>query len=90
VSNISEIDDALSAALMALSAAQAVLRKGVSTHDLDVLRKADLTDALPRASRSTDASSKALAALDDLERRTARLEAGRDIDSQVRKTWTIS
>jgi hypothetical protein len=86
VSNIAEIDDALSEALHALSAAQAVLRKGASTHDLDVLRKSDLIDALPRASRSDDV----LAKLDEANRRLDRLEAGRDMDSQsLRKTHTI-
>jgi hypothetical protein len=86
VSNIAEIDDALSEALHALSAAQAVLRKGASTHDLDVLRKSDLIDALPRASRSDDV----LAKLDEANRLLDRLEAGRDMDSQsLRKTHTI-
>jgi hypothetical protein len=81
--NITEIDDALSAALMALSAAQATLRKGASTRDLDVLRKADLDP--PRAS---DAVTKALDTLADAEQRLERLEAARDIDAQMpRKTW---
>jgi hypothetical protein len=89
VSNISEIDDALSAALHALSAAQAVLRKSLPGRSIDVLQKSDLFD--PRASRSDDASTKALAALDDLERRTAAIEgARRDMDAQTtRKTYQI-
>jgi hypothetical protein len=89
--NIAEIDDALSAALHALSAAQATLRKGASTRDLDVLRK---LDDQPRASTAlvgrdgSGAIAKAATALADLERRVARQEAQRDLDAQypARKT----
>ena len=70
--NITEIDDALSAALMALSAAQATLRKGASTRDLDVLRKLDNE---PRASDAYDPAKRALGILDDAERRITALES---------------
>jgi hypothetical protein len=79
--NISEIDDALSNALNALSAAQLTLRKGASPRELDILQKAFLGDD-PRAS---DAMRAAQDAQDDLKRRLDHLEAGRDMDSQVRK-----
>jgi hypothetical protein len=71
--NISEIDDALSNALNALSAAQLTLRKGASPRDLDILRKAHLGDD-PRASRG-DAVKRAQAVIDDLNARMDRLEA---------------
>jgi hypothetical protein len=80
--NISELDDALSTALHALSAAQATLRKSLPGRGIDILQKSDLLDALPRASRSDDASAKALAALADAERRVVQLEASRDLDAQ--------
>jgi hypothetical protein len=48
--NITEIDDALSAALHSLSAAQAVLRKSLPGRSIDVLQKAD--GLHPRASAS--------------------------------------
>jgi hypothetical protein len=54
----------------------------------DVLRKAD--GLHPRASRSDDVSAKALATLAAAERRVVQLEASRDCDAQVRKTWTIT
>jgi hypothetical protein len=87
-----EIDDLLSAALSAVHAAQAALRKGASPRDLDVLRKSDLSDDhRPRASRSDDVLARTLDALADLERRAAAIEGARDMDSQTaRKTWTIS
>jgi hypothetical protein len=84
--NISEIDDALSNALNALSAAQLTLRKGASPRELDILQKAFLGDD-PRAS---DAMRAAQDAQDDLKRRLDHLEAGRDMDSQPRKTYSIS
>jgi hypothetical protein len=83
--NITEIDDALSAALMALSAAQATLRKGASTRDLDVLRKLDNE---PRASDAYDPAKRALGILDDAERRIERLEAQRDLDAQHERRKT--
>jgi hypothetical protein len=89
--NIEEIDDALSNALNALSAAQLTLRKGASPRDLDILRKSDLTDQ-PRASTAMqggDALKRAQDAMDDLHRRMDRLEAGRDMEAQTtRKTYT--
>jgi hypothetical protein len=89
--NIAEIDDALSAALHALSAAQATLRKSLPGRSIDVLRKSDLIDALPRASRSDDVLTRTLATVADLERRAEAIEgARRDMDAQtVRKTYTI-
>jgi hypothetical protein len=79
--NIEEIDDALSNALNALSAAQLTLRKGASPRDLDILRKSDLTDQ-PRASTAMqegDAIMKAAQdAMNDLDNRLARLEAAQD------------
>jgi hypothetical protein len=65
VSNLAEIDDALSNALIALHAAQAVLRKGAAPRELDVLRK---LDELPRANGDAIAK-RGLDALADLERR---------------------
>jgi hypothetical protein len=83
-----EIDDLLSAALSAVHAAQAALRKGASPRDLDVLRKAN--GLTPR--RSDDATAKAATvALADLNRRLDKLEAGRDMDSQTpHKTYSVS
>jgi hypothetical protein len=77
VSNISEIDDALSAALHALSAAQAVLRKSLPGRSIDVLRKSDLSDdhLPPHAFVPPDPATKALAALDDAAKRLDRLDA---------------
>lgn len=78
--NITEIDDALSAALNSLAAAQAVLRKSLPGRSLDVLRK--LSDAEPKVDP--------LALLDDAERRIERLEAARDLDAQHRKTFPLT
>jgi hypothetical protein len=61
--NISELDDALSAALNSLAAAQAVLRKSLPGRSIDVLRKTELADAEPRA--NGDDFVKALALLED-------------------------
>jgi hypothetical protein len=76
--NIEEIDDALSNALNALSAAQLTLRKGASTRELDILQKAHLGDD-PRASTAMQGSDalmkRAQAAMDDLNARMAVLEA---------------
>jgi hypothetical protein len=84
--NITEIDDALSTALHALSAAQAVLRKSLPGRSLDVLRKDALSE--PRASAASDPKERALALLADAERRIERLEASRDLDAQTpRKTY---
>jgi DNA repair ATPase RecN len=65
MTNITEIDDALSAALHALQSAQAALRKSAPSRSLDVLRKADLDP--PRA--NGDDLAKALARLEDHNRR---------------------
>jgi hypothetical protein len=54
----------------------------------DVLRKAD--GLHPRASRSDDAATKALATLADAERRVARLEAAKDLDAQHAPRKTAS
>jgi hypothetical protein len=67
--NLSELDDSLSAAINALSAAQATLRKGAANRDLDILRKLD-DPPQPRP----DAAEIALAALDDLTRRVNELK----------------
>jgi hypothetical protein len=76
--NIEEIDDALSNALNALSAAQLTLRKGASPRDLDILRKAFLGD-YPRASTAMHGGDaiikRAQSAMDDLNARMAVLEA---------------
>jgi hypothetical protein len=72
--NIEEIDDALSTALNALSAAQLTLRKGASPRDLDILRKAHLGDD-PRASQGDAIMKRAQDAMDDLKRRMDALEA---------------
>ena len=79
--HIAEIDDALSAALHALSAAQATLRKSLPGRSIDVLQKADLAE--PK-----NVADIALAQLADAERRVERLEAQGDIESQYtpRKT----
>jgi hypothetical protein len=81
--NITEIDDALSAALHALCAAQATLRKGASTRDLDILRKADLAGAEPNVDP--------LALLADAERRMTAIEVQRAAEleqGEARKTYT--
>jgi hypothetical protein len=80
--NVSELDDAISAALMALSAAQLTLRKGASPRELDILRKAHLgDDPSTRVIKSGDELMKsARASLDDLMARMDKLEA------QTRKT----
>jgi hypothetical protein len=75
--NFSDLDDALSAALNSLAAAQAVLRKSLPGRSLDVLRK--LADAEPKVDP--------LVLLADAERRLERLEAARDLDNQHRKTF---
>jgi hypothetical protein len=88
--NVSELDDAISAALMALSAAQLTLRKGASIHDIDVLRKKAFLGGDSRASEG-DAMKRAQDAMDDLDARLVRLEAGRDMEAQTtRKTYTIT
>jgi hypothetical protein len=72
--NITEIDDALSAALNSLATAQAILRKSAPPRSLDVLRKIDE----PRVvADSYDPAKRALGILDDAERRIERLEAQR-------------
>jgi hypothetical protein len=80
--HITEIDDALSAALHALSAAQATLRKSLPGRSIDVLQKADLAE--PR-----DVADIALAQLADADRRLERLEATSDLEAQyaTRKTY---
>jgi hypothetical protein len=89
--NVETVDRILSDALMALGAAQAELRKNATQSELgDVLRKSDLTDYPPRASRSDDALTRTLEALANAERRTSTLESARDLDAQTaRKTYTI-
>jgi hypothetical protein len=78
--NISELHDALSAALHALSAAQATLRKSLPGRSIDVLSKAT-------AAPKDDPSAEALAKLADAGRRLERLEAAKDYDAQHRKTF---
>jgi hypothetical protein len=64
--NISDLDDALSNALNAISTAQTELRKSAAESEgLDIIRK----------SVSLDPAARALAALADAERRTAAIEA---------------
>jgi hypothetical protein len=77
MSNITEIDDALSAALHALSAAQATLRKSLPGRAIDVLQKAEPRDAYEPARRALgiSAADTALAALADAERRITALES---------------
>jgi hypothetical protein len=82
--NITEIDDALSAALNSLATAQAILRKSAPQRSLDVLRKIDE----PRASDTYDPARRALGILDDAERRIERLEAQRDLDAQHERRKT--
>jgi len=77
--NITEIDDALSAALNSLAAAQAILRKSAPPRSLDVLRKIDEPRVVVD---SYDPAKRALGVLDDAERRIERLEAQRDLDAQ--------
>ena len=89
MSDISELDDALSNALHALNAAQAVLRKGASTRELDILRKANLADREPRAGQGDAIVKASLDMLADVERRMAQLEAQRDLEAAPRKTYTI-
>jgi hypothetical protein len=77
-----EIDDALSAALLALSAAQATLRKSLPGRAIDVLTKAHLYTR--SQSDFYDAAKVSLRVLDNAERRVARLEAVRDIEEQFK------
>jgi hypothetical protein len=88
--NISEIDDALSDALNSLAAAQATLRKSLPGRSIDVIRKANGL-APPRTSFTSDAATKALAQLADLERRATAIETARALDAQhtTLKTYTI-
>jgi hypothetical protein len=102
--NVSELDDAISAALMALSAAQLTLRKGASPRELDILQKAFLgddprastskplsVDAIIKANAAFDAQMESMSAtLDEIRKGLDALEAGRDADSQARKTYTIT
>jgi hypothetical protein len=90
---ISEIESAIEHAINALGLAKLALSKSAlpAFSESDVLRKSDLIDTLPRASLTGDAITKAAtAALADLNRRLDKLEAGRDLDNQTRKTWAIS
>ena len=88
MTNIIEIDDALSAALNSLAAAQAVLRKSLPGRSLDVLRKIDE----PRVAADLyDPAKRALGILDDAERRIERLEAQRAAEleqGEAGKTYT--
>jgi hypothetical protein len=86
--NITEIDDALSAALNSLAAAQAILRKGASTRDLDVLRKLDDPRVVVD---SYDPARRALGIIDDLTLRLDNLEAQRAEELEAataHKTYT--
>jgi hypothetical protein len=90
---ISEIESAIEHTINALGLAKLALSKSAlpAFSESDVLRKSDLIDTLPRASLTGDAITKAAtAALADLNRRLDKLEAGRDLDNQTRKTWAIS
>jgi hypothetical protein len=85
MTHITEIDDALSAALNSLAAAQAILRKSAPPRDLDIIRKADLAEPQPR----DNIAKRALDALADLERRVADLkaaDAARANADAIRKT----
>jgi hypothetical protein len=79
--NISELDDALSAALNSLAAAQAVLRKSLPGHSIDVLRKIDEPRASARPLTLADYDA-ALADLEDLAQRVAKLGAEMDMDAR--------
>jgi hypothetical protein len=83
--NITEIDDALSAALNSLATAQAILRKSAPPRSLDVLRKIDEPRVVVD---SYDPAKRALGILDDAERRIERLEAQRDLDAQHERRKT--
>ena len=83
-----EIESAIEHAINALGLAKLALSKSSIPvfSESDVLRKANgLTPV-----RSDDAAKAATAALDDAARRLDRLEAGHDLDAQIRKTWTIA
>jgi hypothetical protein len=83
--NITEIDDALTAALNSLATAQAILRKSAPPRSLDILRKLDE----PRVVVNLyDPAKRALGILDDAERRIERLEAQRDLDAQHERRKT--
>jgi hypothetical protein len=87
-----EIESAIEHAINALGLAKLALSKSSIPvfNERDILRKADLTDTLPRASLAADAATKALAALADLERRATAIEGAHDMDLQTaRKSYTI-
>jgi hypothetical protein len=91
--NINEIDDALSAALHSLAAAQAVLRKSLPGRSIDVLSTLDDPEKFVTARQRVDgraAPDRALAALADAERRVVQLEASRDLDAQHAPRKTAS
>jgi hypothetical protein len=95
MSNISEIDDALSAAINSLAAAQAVLRKSRPGSALDILRKADHVepgDGYDPARRSLGISpaDAALEMLADAERRMTVLEARKDLENQYTPRKTVA
>ena len=86
--NVNEIESALDNAINALGLAKLALSKSAlpAFSGSDIIRKSDLADSEPRASAVIDAER----VLADLNRRVDKLSAARDMDSQVRKTWTIS
>jgi hypothetical protein len=85
-----EIESAIEHAINALGLAKLALSKSALPvfSQSDELRKARLGDD-PRASRG-DVMKTTQAAMADLNSRMDRLEAGRDMDLQSRKTYTIA
>jgi hypothetical protein len=83
-----DLDDALSAALHSLAAAQDVLRKSLPGRSIDVLRK---LDDEPRVS-GDDVAKRALDSLADLQRSVDALKAAdakRSADDAIRKACSV-
>jgi hypothetical protein len=89
--NADEIEAALEHAINALGLAKIALSKSAIPvfSEWDILRKTALDDT-QRAGQGEDIAKRAFDLLADATARMARLEAGRDMDAQPRKTYSIS
>lgn len=87
--NTNEIESAIEHAISALSLAKLALSKSALPmfNEGNVLLKADHGARKPPLG---DAAAKALAGLEDINRRLDRLAAAADLDAQTRKTWSIT
>jgi hypothetical protein len=84
--NHDQIESAIEHAINALALAKLALSKSALPvfNDSDVLRKSDLAES------KDDPAKRALAILDDSERRLERLEAARDLDAQHAPRKTLA